>query len=274
MSEPSPTPIAPASSSRWRALTLLLVLATVALALALWLLRSAIVTAMIRRSLLERGVTCEPFEVSASELLGELEIAPARCEVAEGSVAALAWDAPIRAHIEGSTMSSLEIDTLTITRRAGEHEAASASGGALDVWMQAPARIGGVVHFASRLSEIDSPALSVAHLSVVREGAEPAEVELEQLVSPARAAGTPVTIAIEGLALAAGAGPLGISAVPRLRDVAVQADRTHGSIEGTADASLTVPGLGSLHLGAIAEQRVVITAEQLDAQPRWNVEFR
>ncbi|MBN8610429.1 MAG: hypothetical protein J0L92_07595 [Deltaproteobacteria bacterium] len=272
-----PPPVTPApSAARWRAIALMLLAASVLLAMGLWLLRSAIVTAMIRRNLATRGVSCEPFEVEASATIGDLVIAPTRCTVREGVIAGLAWDAPMRAHLEGSTMASLEVETLEVTRRAGEDEAPDAVGTALGVWMQAPARVGGVVHFASRLSEIDSPALHVARLVVIREGGQEHEheLELERIECPAREAGAPVRIAIEGLTLAAGDGPLGVSAVPRLRDVSVEADRSHGTIEGTADATLTLPGLGSLQLGSLVTQRVIVTAEQLDTQPRWSVELR
>ena len=271
----TPPPVTPApSAARWRAFALMLLAASVVLAMGLWLLRSAIVTAMIRRNLATRGVSCEPFEVEASATLGELVIAPARCTVREGVIAGLAWDAPMRAHLEGSTMASLEVETLEVTRRAGGDEAPDAAGTALGVWMEAPARVGGVVHFASRLSEIDSPALHVARLTVNREGGEAHELELEHIECPAREAGAPVRIAIEELTLAAGEGPLGVSAEPRLRDVSVEADRSHGTIEGTADATLSLPGLGSLQLGSLVTQRVIVTAEQLDTQPRWSVELR
>ncbi len=276
MTEASSTTPTPApTSSRWRTLALVSIVATVCLAIGLWLLRSALVTAMIRRSLLERGVTCEPFDVSASALLGELEIAPSRCVVAEGVVAGLAWDAPIHAFIDGSNMSAIQIESLEITRRPSEHEAPAALGAALGVWVQAPRRVGGVVHFASRLSEIDSPALSVGHLTVALEGAAETELELERLSCPARSAGETVRLTSDGLALASSSGPFGLTAVPRLRDVVVEADRTRGTLEGTIDGTVGVPGFGSIQIGALAgDQRVVVTAQQLDGDPRWDVELR
>lgn len=272
----SATAAAPrAAGSRFRTLTIVLVLGTLAMALALWLLRSAIVTAMIRRSLEGRGVTCEALSVTASAGLGELEVAPTRCDVAEGVIAAIAWDAPIRAHLEGSEMSSLSIETLAITRRASDREPPIVGGTALGVWMQAPARVSGVVHFAARLAEIDSPAMTVSRITVTRDGAEDTELELETLSSPARAANAPVAISIASLTLAAAGGPLGVTAVPRLRGVVVEAERTRGSLEGTVDATFTLPGIGSLQLGSLTgEQRVRVTADQLDTQPRWDVELR
>lgn len=269
------TPAPPPAKGRpWRAITLGLLLASFALVLLLWLARSALVTAVVASSLEGRGVRCEALSIEASGLLSELEIAPTRCDVAEGPIARIAWDGPMRARLEGGSLSELEAPTLSLVRRPSAEEPDAAASGALGVWMQAPARVGGMVRFASRLSEIDSPALRVAHVTVTREDASRPELELTGLAAPARAAGTPATITIDELTLATSQGPLGLSATPRLRAVAVEADATHGSLEGAVDATVDLPMLGALQLGALTgARRVRVRAEHLDAEPRWSVEL-
>ncbi|MFO0712166.1 MAG: hypothetical protein U0353_20115 [Sandaracinus sp.] len=261
-----------ARPSRWRAIALGLVIASLALVAVLWLARSAIVTAIVAGSLEERGVRCEGLAITASGMLGALEIAPSTCEVAEGSIARVAWDAPLRAELETGSVSALRARSIAITRRASADDVSAS--GAAGVWMEAPRRVSGLVHFASRLSQIDSPAISVEQLAVTREGSDAEELSLEGLIAPARSAGTPVALEVRELSLAAGAGPFGVSATPRLRTVAVLADHAHGSLEGVVDASLELPVLGSIQLGAITgERRVRVSAEHLDATPEWHVEM-
>lgn len=270
--------VASARTARWpwRAITIGLLLASFVLLLGLWLARSAIVTALVARSLDARGVRCEALSIEASATISELEIAPTACEVAEGPITRVAWDAPMRAQLEGGGLGALEVPTLTIVRRASAEDPAAASG-ALGVWAQAPARVGGVVRFVSRLSEIDSPALRVAHVVVTRSDAAAdagPELELRELVAPARTAGTPAMMSIEELALATSRGPLGLSAAPRLRDVDVEADTTHGSLEGAVDATVDMPMLGALQLGALTGgARVRVCVDQLDGEPRWSVQL-
>lgn len=272
-SSPPPSP-ARARGLPWRAITLGLLLASFALVLGLWLARSALVTAVIASSLEGRGVHCEALSIDASALLSELEIAPTRCEVAEGPIARVAWDGPLHVRLEGGSPSELEVSTLTLVRRPSAEEPDDSASGALGVWARAPARVSGVVRFASRLSEIDSPAIRVAHVVVTREDGTRPELELEGLSAPARAAGTAATISIQALSLATSEGPFGVSATPRLRAVEVEADATHGSLEGAVDATVDLPMLGALQLGAITGgRRVRVTAEHLDAEPRWRVEL-
>ncbi|MFN7702338.1 MAG: hypothetical protein ACK6CU_01095 [Deltaproteobacteria bacterium] len=257
----------------WRALGLGLGLATLSLLFALWLLRSALVTALAQRALAGRGVVCEDLAIEANALLSELEVAPARCDAASGPVAGVAWDAPLRISLEGVSVSALEAPSLSVVRRPSDDEPEVR--GALGSWAQAPARVGAVVRFVSRLSEMESPALRVGRVVVtcLEAGPRP-ELELSELVAPARSAGTPATLSIAELSLASAAGPLGVSATPRLRRVVVEADTTRGTLEGTVDATVEIPVLGALQLGAIAgERRVRVRAEQLDAAPRWSVEL-
>jgi hypothetical protein len=274
--ETSPTPATPARSKGrpWRALALGLLLASFPLGLGLWLARSVIVTALVASSLDGRGVRCEALSIDASGTLSELEIAPTRCEVAHGPIARVAWDGPMRTRLEGASLSELEAPTLSLVRRPSAEEPDAAASGALGVWVQAPARVSGVVHFASRLSEIDSPALRIAHVVVTREDAARPELELVGLVAPAREAGAATTISIEELSLATSQGPFGVSATPRLRAVEVEANATHGSLEGAVDATVDLPVLGALQLPALTGgRRVRVTAEHLDAEPRWSVEL-
>ena len=175
-------------------------------------------------------------------------------------------------HIEGASVDSLEVSSLSIVRRPSDEEPDPGLGGALGVWMQAPVRVGGIVRFASRLSQIDSPGLRVAHVSVSRDGGSEPELELAGLEAAARETGAPVEISIEQLTLASSQGPLGVSATPRLRAVHVEADAMRGTLEGAIDATLAVPLLGTLRLGALTgEQRVRVTGEQLDGEARWSV---
>ncbi len=256
----------------WRAITIGLVVLSLALVGALWLGRSALVTALVTRSLEGRGVRCEGLEVTASAMLGALEIAPCTCEVERGPIARVAWREPMHAELEAGSVSALRTAALAITRRAADDDVAST--GAAGVWMDAPRRVSGLVHFASRLSEIDSPSISVDEIVVTREGSDDEELSLSGLACRARSASSPVSLEVEELSLAAATGPFGLSATPRLHHVAVQADATQGSLEGVVDATVEVPMLGTVQLGTVAgERRVRVSAEHLDATAAWHVEM-
>lgn len=273
MSEASNQPAA-RRGMPWRAITLCFVLGSLALVGGLWLFRDAIATAFVRSALRERGLACGPIEVVSQGALEALEIPPAQCTLEEGPIAAVAWSGPIRVTLAGATPSSIAIDEVTVTRRvqAAEPDA----GGVVGIWARAPERIGGVVRFASRLAERESPAIAVGRVIVRREGSE-RELLLEEVASPARERGTPVTLTVATLTIG-GSDVLGVLSMPRLRQVEVVADRTRGSLEGSIDARVDVQGLATalrtLALGFVSDHRLRVSVERLDTTPAWSIELR
>ncbi len=271
---------APTRSARrgvpWRALTWTLLALTALLVLGLWSARSAILTRLVARDLERRGVHCEGLSLEASATLDEVVVAPAFCVVGAGAVASVRWDEPIRASAEGAEVATLVVGTLHIERRpTGSDHRADALGLAGQM-LRAPERVGGVLHFAARLAESPSPRIEAARVEVEVEGHEGVELTLLEVVVPARAAETPVEATIGELSLAAVDGPLGVRAAPRMTEVTVRAEPTRGSLEGSMDAGLRLPILGTFSLGQLTgPQRLVLTVEALDTStPRWNAELR
>lgn len=260
----------------WRALTGTFVALTALLGLGLWSARSAILTVLVAQDLERRGVHCEGLSLEASATLDEIQIAPAFCVVGAGAVASVRWDEPIRATSEGAEVATLVVGTLHIERRPSGGDLRADQLGLAGQLLRAPERVGGVLHFAARLAESASPRLEASRVEVTVEGHEGIELTLQDVVVPAREANSPVEATIRELSLAAVDGPLGMRAAPRLTEVAVHAEPTRGSLEGSMDAGLRVPILGTLSLGGLTGgQRLVVTVEALDSStPRWNLELR
>lgn len=242
-----------------------------------WLLRDTIATMLARSALEERGVLCEPLLVHVEGAFDRLEVAPGRCEIAEGSVASIAWSSPLAVAMEGTHVQSLEVDELTVERRVLPDEPTPAEGG--DSLAVLSVRVAGIVYFAYRLSRDGSPALAASRVTVSREGSGAADLTLARVQIPARQPDEPVRVTIEELTFAPITGPLGVSALPILRGVAVLAAGDSASIEGALDAELGGASigpiqLGSLRLGSIlGERRVRVAVEGLDTTARWSIEL-
>lgn len=260
----------------WRALALSVWLAIVVVLGGLWLARSAILTALVAQDLERRGVHCEGLALEASATLDAITVGPASCAIGAGAIAAVAWDEPLRATAEGPDVASLEGGTLRVTRRPSGGDLRAASLGPVGDLLRAPERVGGVLHFAARLSERSSPRLEASRVEVRVEGSEDPELTLGPVRIPARAAGSPVEASIGEIALGPSEGPLGIRTSIRMAEVEVHAEPTRGSLEGLLDPSVRLPMLGTLSLGGLTGgRRVAITVEQLDSSnPLWNVQTR
>ncbi|GAB4197408.1 MAG: hypothetical protein OHK0013_05560 [Sandaracinaceae bacterium] len=260
----------------WRGVAIVSGVAIVALLAGLFFSRSAILTFLVTNDLDRRGVHCEGLSLEASPTLDEVVIAPAFCAVGAGAVAEVRWDVPMRAMVEGTGVATLSVSTLRVTRRPSGGDARARDLGAIGDLVRAPERLGGVLHFAARLSERASPRLEAATIEVLREGDPSPELTLREVVIPAREAGSPVEATIAEIALAPVGGPLGVRVAPRMTEVSVRAEPTRGSLEGSLDPSVRLPVLGALTLGGlVGPRRVAITVDALDTgNPRWNVEAR
>lgn len=261
-------PAARTPARPWRALALAFAGGTLLLLVLLWSLRSAIVTSLVVRALSGRGIECAGLSVSASGLLDTLTVAPSRCLIERGDVVEVRWDAPITATMEGGSVGAVSADVVHVVRR--RHPADQQPMGDL---LRAPERVGGVLRFASRLSELDSPHLTAARIEVVREGDGAADLTLVGLEIPLREASVPVEASVAEISLAPITGPLGVAASPRLTTVVVHAERTRGTLAGTLDTHLDMPMLGTLRLGGLlGEQRVEVVVEGLDEpEPRFSI---
>ncbi len=234
----------------------------------LWSQRSAIVTALVTRSLASRGVTCANLGISASALLDELTVSPAVCTVENAEIVEVRWDAPMTVTMSGGAVGAMSAEVVRIVRR--RHPADDVPMGDL---MRAPERVGGVLLFASRLAQLESPRLTASRIEIVREGDGAADLTLSGLVIPERTASEPVEATVTEIELAPFAGPMGVAASPRLATVVLHAERDRGTLAGTLDTTVELPMMGALRLGGLlGEQRIEVSVEGLDGpEPRFSV---
>jgi len=261
---------APAPSRRrpWRALALTFAVGALVLLVVLWSIRSALVTALVTRALASRGVTCAHLDISASALLDELTVSPAVCTVENAEIVEVRWDAPMTVTMSGGAVGAMSADVVRIVRR--RHPADDLPLGDL---LRAPERVGGVLLFASRLAQLDSPRLTASRVEIVRDGDGAADLTLSELVIPERDASEPVEATVSEILLATVAGPMGMAASPRLATVVLHAERDRGTLAGTPDPTVELPMMGALRLGGLlGEQRIEVSVEGLDGpEPRFSV---
>ena len=237
---------------------------TCAIGMGITLGRHAIVTAIARDQLRQRGVECEDgFALEFSLMLDEAVLAPTTCTLATGDVESIELVDAVTVGLAGGEPTRVEGGTARISLRNVGSFRATGWGAILDA-LSIPERLGTMVAGFGQLARAGAPPISMGTIEIQRAG------QPMLTLATLRADGaSPLGVTVERAELPVIEGPIGARARVQLTGVRSSATAQSVTMDAQLDVDASMPMIGSLD-----QQRPVhVVVEGLDtALPRWTVE--